>query len=386
MRVLAISTDYPPHGCGGYEQQCRDSAEHLRREGHGVRVLSGTAPPAAGDREHDVYRDLPRFPVEPAPVAVRAAWRAERRAAILLGRELAAYRPDVVCFWRLGELSMSLPARVAAAGIPAVGMVCDPWMLDGPQRDPWTRTRTARFDGVARWLFVSPALRGQVSRAGVPVADAEIVPAGIDLPSFPLAAARPWRDRLLYVGRLSPLKGVDVVIRALSRLPHTTLDVVGGGARRHEEQLARLARSLRVDDRVRFRGILARPRVAAAYAAADAVVFPIRWREPFGLVPLEAMATGTPVIGVASGGGAETLLDGRTALVVPPDDPDAIAAAVGRLASDVALRQRLRAGGRRMAERYPAQRSHVAVRAALEAAATRRPGFRLQAGDFMLAT
>jgi len=127
--------------------------------------------------------------------------------------------------------------------------------------------------------------------------------------------------------------------------------------------------------------------VAAAYAAADAVVFPIRWREPFGLVPLEAMATGTPVIGVASGGGAETLLDGRTALVVPPDDPDAIAAAVGRLASDVALRQRLRAGGRRMAERYPAQRSHVAVRAALEAAATRRPGFRLQAaGDFMLAT
>jgi glycosyltransferase involved in cell wall biosynthesis len=81
------------------------------------------------------------------------------------------------------------------------------------------------------------------------------------------------------------------------------------------------------------------------------------------------MATGTPVIGVAAGGAAETLVDGRTALVVPSGDAHALAAAVRRLAADPGLRQRLRAGGRHMAERYPAARSHAAVARALEDAA-----------------
>jgi glycogen synthase len=277
-----------------------------------------------------------------------------------------------VCFWRLGELSMSLPARVRAAAVPAVGMVCDPWMLDGPRRDPYTRTRRPRFDGMARWLFVSRALREQVAAGGVRLTDTEIVPAGVELGAFAVAPARAWRGRLLYAGRLSPLKGVDVAIRALAAVPGTTLDVAGAGDRDHEDRLVRLARALHVTDRVRFRGVLSRPALAGAYADADAVLFPVRWREPFGLVPLEAMATGTPVIGTASGGAAETLVDGRSAVVVPPDDPDAIATAVRRLARDAALRARLRAGGRRMAERYPAERSHAAVAAALEAACAKR--------------
>jgi hypothetical protein len=133
MRVLCISTDYPPRSCGGYEQQCRDTVEHLRRGGHGVRVLSGTTAAGGGAGERDVHRGLPRFAVEPRTTGVPAARRAERKAAETLDRELTAHRPDVVCFWRLGELSMSIPARVAATGIPAVGMVCDPWMLDGPR-------------------------------------------------------------------------------------------------------------------------------------------------------------------------------------------------------------------------------------------------------------
>jgi glycosyltransferase involved in cell wall biosynthesis len=109
-----------------------------------------------------------------------------------------------------------------------------------------------------------------------------------------------------------------------------------------------------------------RNRLGATYAAADAVLFPVRWPEPFGLVPLEAMACGTPVAGVAAGGAAGHLRDAETALVVPPENPPALAAAVARLAADPALRHRLRRSGRRTAELHPAARANQALAAALE--------------------
>jgi hypothetical protein len=141
VRVLCIGTDYPPPGAGGYERQCGGFVAHLRRHGHEVLVLTGAGPSHEPDR--DVQRVLPRFPVEPVPVPREHAWRDERRSRDALRSALAA-RPDAVCFWRLGELSMSIVARVRRAGIPAVGMVCDPWMIDGPRREPMVRRPRGR--------------------------------------------------------------------------------------------------------------------------------------------------------------------------------------------------------------------------------------------------
>jgi glycogen synthase len=385
VNVLCLSTDYPPGRCGGYELQCRDTGAYLRRHGHRVRVLAGASPRSSGDdARDDVHRELPRFSTDARPLSARAAWAAERRAAAALRRHLATFRPDVVCLWRLGDLSMSLVARVRRSGVPAVGVVCDPWMIDGPRRDPWTRWWAARpvaaalgeragaicrrpsFEAPVRWLFVSAALREQVRAAGLPVGAAEIVPAGVDLAAFPLAPMTPWAGRLLYAGRLSPLKGVDTALMALTRLgPEITLEVAGSGEPRYERELRELAAARGVASRVRFRGFLWRRALASAYAAADALLFPVRWQEPFGLVPLEAMASGTPVVAVAAGGAAAYLEDGRTALAVPPDDPAALATAVGRLQRDDCLRATLRANGRRTAERYPANRSHARIEAAL---------------------
>jgi glycosyltransferase involved in cell wall biosynthesis len=270
-------------------------------------------------------------------------------------------------------MSMSLVDRVVRAGLPAVGMVCDPWMVEGPRRDPWARrSGPPSFAGV-RWLFVSRALRDRVRAAGVDVGDAEVVPWGVDLEALPLAPERPVGRRVLYAGRLSRLKGVDLAVRALAGLPGTTLEVVGAGDPDYVRELRELAEELCVAPRVVFAGARSRPEVAAAYARADAVLFPVRWEEPFGAVPLEAMARGTPVVATATGGSAEFLLPDRTALVVPPEDPAAIAAAVRRLEDDRALHASLREAGRRMAERYPAGRSHATVLRALEeVAATAR--------------
>jgi glycosyltransferase involved in cell wall biosynthesis len=96
---------------------------------------------------------------------------------------------------------------------------------------------------------------------------------------------------------------------------------------------------------VELLGQLSPERLAAVYAASDAVLFPVEWEEPWGLVPLEAMAVGRPVIATGQGGSGEYLRDRENCMIVPPGDPDALREAAARLARDEPLRAKLRAGG-----------------------------------------
>jgi glycosyltransferase involved in cell wall biosynthesis len=107
------------------------------------------------------------------------------------------------------------------------------------------------------------------------------------------------------------------------------------------------ARAVRlgVADRLELRDAVDRDALPALFREHDALVFPVRWSEPFGLVPLEAMSFGRPVVSTAVGGQAEYLRDRENTLVVPVDDPAAVARAVARLAGDPGLRARLRSGG-----------------------------------------
>jgi glycosyltransferase involved in cell wall biosynthesis len=195
VRVLVLSTDFPPHRAGGYELHCAMAVEHLRAHGHDVHVLTSAREGGAPDADPQVRRTLTRFAPEPAAAwTARDAWGAELRNAAALELALHEVRPDVVSAWRLGELSMSLVERVHRAGVPLVGMVCDPWMLDGPDRDPWSRLRGHRpaFGAAGRWLFVSDALRREVTaRVDLPVT--AVVHAGIRLDR--LRCARAGRGR-----------------------------------------------------------------------------------------------------------------------------------------------------------------------------------------------
>jgi glycosyltransferase involved in cell wall biosynthesis len=173
-----------------------------------------------------------------------------------------------------------------------------------------------------------------------------VVYSGIDSADFPQAplverAARPWRWRLLSVGRIDPRKGVDTVIRSLPHLPEeATLSVLGRGDPRHIGELHQLVDELGLTDRVRF-DVIERHELRRRYEEADALIFPPTWSEPFGLIPVEAMACGTPVVATGTGGSAEFLADRHNCLVFPPGDPVLLAAAVCRLADDRALRVRL---------------------------------------------
>jgi D-inositol-3-phosphate glycosyltransferase len=182
----------------------------------------------------------------------------------------------------------------------------------------------------------------ELGALGAPAHRLHVVPCGVDLdlftPNGPCRVRRPHLYRLVSLGRLVPRKGVDDVIIALAQLDRAELVVAGGlpGDVVHDPDVARLralARRCGVESRVHFVGSLSRPAVAALLRSADlAVCAP--WYEPFGIVPLEAMACGTPVVGTAVGGLLDTVEDGGTGALVPPHRPDLLARTVRALLAD----------------------------------------------------
>lgn len=189
-----------------------------------------------------------------------------------------------------------------------------------------------------------------------------VVPCGVDLgvfrPAGPALERRPGVHRIVTVGRLVERKGVGDAIEALAGVPAAELVVAGGpeAARLEDDdevgRLREIARAVGVEDRVRFTGRLGRDEVPALLRSAD-VVACVPWYEPFGIVPVEAMACGVPVVASAVGGMIDTVVDGVTGRHVPARDPDALAAALRDLLDRPRLRARLgRAGAVRARERY----------------------------------
>lgn len=202
-----------------------------------------------------------------------------------------------------------------------------------------------------------------------------IVPPGVDLALFhPLPPEEthakigipPDHLMILFVGRIQPIKGIDTLIRAMSivfqRQPElrnkVCVSIIGGNtgstAEREEGELVRLKRlreSLEVGDLVTFLGSKDQDTLANYYSAASMVVVPSHY-ESFGMVALEAMACGTPVIASAVGGLSFSVSDGYNGYLVPDDDPQALAYKIILLLKQTALRQQLSDQARRWAERY----------------------------------
>jgi glycosyltransferase involved in cell wall biosynthesis/phosphoheptose isomerase len=202
----------------------------------------------------------------------------------------------------------------------------------------------------------------ELRRLGVDPRRVRVVPCGVNLRAFrPTGPAEPRRDgrhRLVVVSRLVERKGVGNVITALAEIPNAELVIAGGPERERlwsdpeVRRLARLARSRGVEDRVEFRGRLERADVPPLLRSADVVVT-VPWYEPFGIVPLEAMACGVPVVASAVGGMIDTVVDDSTGLHVPPRDPERLAEVLGSLLGDRDRRQRLgRAGIQRTRRLY----------------------------------
>ncbi len=278
-------------------------------------------------------------------------------------------RPDVVHahFWMSGTAALRARART---GVPvvqtfhALGVVKRRHQGAADTSPP---ERLAREELLARHVDAVIATCSDEVREllelGASPEKLHIAPCGVDLDAFRpgpsprlLTMGRPLR-RIVSISRLVERKGVHTLVEALPFVPDAELVVAGGPAEReldadpHVRALREAAVQHGVADRVRFVGPVARADVPALMRSAD-VVAVVPWYEPFGIVPLEAMACGVPVVGSAVGGLLDTVVDGVTGILVPPRDAVATAAALRTVLGDDELRLRL---GRAAAE-------HVAAR------------------------
>ena len=248
---------------------------------------------------------------------------------VLLARLIRALRADVVHTHLVhADLYGAIAGRVRGAHVVSTKHNDDPFRT-GPFR--FVERALAKLDD--RVIAITDALACfSVDRVGIPAAKMVTIHYGLD------GLPEPWGQNapddvppnarvLLSVSRLTEQKGVDVAVRALPALAaDVVLVVLGEGPER--ATLEALARELAVADRVFLPGRV--PDVAAWLRRADAYVQPSRW-EGFGLAVLEAMLAGLPIAASNVSSLPELVVDGSTGLLVPPDDPDALALALGQL-------------------------------------------------------
>jgi glycosyltransferase involved in cell wall biosynthesis len=204
-------------------------------------------------------------------------------------------------------------------------------------------------------LCTSTAMVGELSEKGIQ--HTALWQRGVDTELFrPELASEAMRRRLhgrhddtgnllLYIGRLSAEKQIERIRPVLDAMPQTRLALVGDGP--HRQQLERVFEGTPTT----FVGYLAGEELASAYASGDAFLFPSS-TETLGLVLLEAMAAGCPVVGAARGGIPDIVSDGINGCLYDPDDAGSLISAAARLLGDAAERRQLRQAARQEAERW----------------------------------
>jgi len=227
-----------------------------------------------------------------------------------------------------------------------------------------------------RLVAATPLERAQmVWLYGADAAKISVVPCGVDVNFFrpvppdeakQMLGLPPSRRVVLFVGRIEPLKGIETLLRAMALvapevpcwLEDMSVIIIGGapgaGIDQVNAELARLQRlraELGVEDLVTFQGAKDQDTLVYYYSAAEMVVVPSHY-ESFGMVALEAMACGTPVVASKVGGLAFSVQDGQTGFLVPNDDPQALASRIRLLLADPTLRQRLGRQAAAWASRY----------------------------------
>lgn len=342
MRVLFVTQDFPPD-VGGIQTYSWEVAQHLCKL---VSTLEVVAPDHSDASTVDdgtsfhTTRVSGRADLLPitgfgalcrrayslqADVALHAQWQTV--AASLVSRWTTGWPKRIACAAHGRELLLN-----PAEKIPGLRQIYDRW-------------RQANLTGCDLLFPVSRYTGGLLRSLGVPNDCIRVVPNGTDPNHFQAQDGSRIRESLrvndapllLTVGRLVPRKGIDTVLQALPTIVESAPGVqyVIAGTGPDESRLKSMVERLGLQSRVHFVGYVDHDRLPAYYSAADVFVMPARNNPPdvegFGIVFLEANACGTPVIGARSGGMPDAIRDGETGLLVPPNNPSALATSATHL-------------------------------------------------------
>lgn len=389
MRILMLAQFYSPV-IGGEERHVQDLSMELAKRGHDVSVATLYLPKTAeyevdsGVRIHRIksttqraawlysQRERTHAPPIPDPEVTRTLRRiiSREKPEIVHAHNWMVYSFLPLKKWSGAPLVMSLhdySLRCPQKRLVNSGVFCS-----GPELMKCLQCAAGHY-GKARGVVTTlphwamgPALRSAVD-IFLPVSDATAVYNGLNehrlpyqiIPNFlPDDIERvnegvkdyidqlPKGDYLLFVGDLSRDKGVDVLVAAYAGLKNAPPLVLIGRKRPDTPE--------NLPENVIAMGAWPHPAVMEAWRRSSFALVPSTWGEPFGIVAIEAMAMGRPVIASSVGGIRDIVIDGETGLLVPPHDPRALREAMQRLIDDPQLRANLGEGARRRAATYRA--------------------------------
>lgn len=362
MRILVVSTLYPPVALGGYEVECAGVVERLR-EHHEVLVLTSDRDRSSAPADDDVRREL-RFLTPDASGALRAPLASLRAARA--ARRALEWKPDLIYVWNGSSIPQASLRVLADSGVPLAFRVCEHWFgaLFGGDQFMRELLPARRSPARAAWALGCRALNAAPSlrlRPTAPVRAAiswnsEALKEMVAVPAFlrttierlsysvprygDLYAAvvrSPAPDpEIVFLGRVTPYKGVAVAIEAVAILRSeygipARLVVVGPEDSPHGEEMRGLAARLGIAAEVGWRGHLTPEQAAGELAHAHALIVPSLWQEPFPLVTIEGALARVPIVASDVGGIGEGMHDEEHALLFGAGDAAAAAAALARV-------------------------------------------------------
>jgi D-inositol-3-phosphate glycosyltransferase len=325
---------------------------------------------------------IPSGPEQPAPIAEIYGYLPDFVAGVqdFASRENLTYDVIYSHYWLSGWVALQLKLLW---GIPVIqmfhtlGRMKNRITSDESQQEPELRLQVEQqvIEAADCLIAATPAERTQLMWLyGADMRKIRVIPPGVDISHFhPISKAEAKRTigipenvrMLLFVGRIEPLKGIDTLFRAiailLSQIPHCLsnlcLSIIGGDLDEAEQEntemqrLKALREELGLANLVTFLGAKSQETLHYYYAAAEAVIMPSHY-ESFGLVALEAMACGTPVIASEIGGLAYLIQDGVTGFHVPDRDPEELAGTICLLLKNDDLRKEMSTAAVRHAQQY----------------------------------
>ncbi|TVQ46646.1 MAG: glycosyltransferase family 1 protein [Gloeocapsa sp. DLM2.Bin57] len=351
MKIALFTETFLPK-VDGIVTRLRHTVEHLQRQGHQVLLFS----PEGGITEYKGAK-IQGVPGIPLPLYPELKLALPRPA---IGTALAEFQPDLIHVVNPAVLGLAGLYYGKTLNIPLVAsyhthlpQYLQHYGLGALEGLLWELLK-AGHNQASLNLCTSSAMVEELTKHGIERVD--LWQKGVDTEMFqPHLASTSMRDRLsqgypeapllLYVGRVSAEKEIEQIKPVLAAIPGARLAIVGDGPNR-EALTAHFA-----DTPTHFVGYLQGLELASAYASADAFVFPSR-TETLGLVLLEAMAAGCPVVAARSGGIPDIVTDGVNGYMFDPNDPDGAIAATQKLLSTETEREQMRARARAEAQRW----------------------------------
>lgn len=384
MRILLISNLYPPHYIGGYEIGCKFIADGLSQKGHNVFILTSKYGVGKRKIEDNIFRILNYVGDDGNNLFVR---RYDHIRTAILGRlnylitnnTIKLLKPDLVFVGNLSNISIFPVKAVQSRKVPIVYYLCDysleEFINDNIlEKEPIKKFYRNAIYGFMKFndfdcnhiITISEAVKKRFIRIGFLKENISVIPlprgfnpALIAKGGLKHSSSKDRKIKLLYVGRISEEKGIHIAIKSIENLvnqhkiANLGLEIIGSGDINYNKYLYSLIESLNLTAFVKFKGSISYDEVLMKYRDYDMLLVPSIWEEPFGLIIVEAMSQGLPVIATKTGGISEIIEDGKNGLLVPVGDSVRMAEAVKKLVDNPSLYEKISCNGiERVREEY----------------------------------